>query len=115
MKRRIRDRVDPIDRLIDYQLRSIWRAHQLESTRKQVTLADTGRPVNTVEDMFIDTLDRKYSARLSLDLRIFDYFREGYTVRDIQTLTGIHYSKVWRSINRTVTLLEEGILKKEDL
>lgn len=109
------DKIDPIERLIDYQLRSIWRAHQLESTRKQIKVADTGRSHNTVEDRFIEALDRKYHAAFRLDMTIFDYFREGYSYRDIESLTGISRGKVGRSINRIVTMLEEGTLDKEDL
>ena len=115
MKKQIVDRVDPIQRLIDYQLRSIWRAHQLESTRKQIKVSDTPRSSNTVEDMFIDALDRKHSGRMRKDLIIFDYVREGYSYRDVETITGTSRSSVGRSMNRIVTLLESGELKPEDL
>lgn len=114
-QRYIRDKVDPIQRLIDYQLRSIWRAHQLESMRRQVKLPDTGRSTNTVEDMFINAIDRKYFGQRMFDMMIFDYFRHEYSVRDIEVLTGLDRNKIWRSINRTVTLLERGDIKLEDL
>lgn len=114
-KREIVDRVDPIQRLIDYQLRSIWRAHQLESTRKQVRVADTPRSSNTVEDMFIDALDRKYSGQFRMDMIIFDYVKDGYSYRDVESIIGVSRSGVGRSMNRIVTLLESGELKPEDL
>ena len=114
-KRPIQDRVDPIERLIDWQKRSIWRAHQLESTRKQVKMADTGRAFNSVEDMFLEALDRKYHAQTRLDILVFDYFINGYTVRDIETLTTITRSSIWRRINRVTSQLEAGTLRLEDL
>ncbi len=115
MRRKVEDRVDPIQRLIDYQLRSIWRAHQLESTRRQIRISDTIRSVNRVEEMFVDAIDRKYYGPHRLDLIIFDYFCNGYSYRDIESILGIDKSKVGRSINRITSLLEQGILKPEDL
>lgn len=113
--RPISDRVDPIDRLIDWQKRSIWRAHQLESTRRQVKLADTGRSFNRVEDMFIDAIDRKYNSQARLDLLLLDYFIEGYSVRDMESLVNVNRSKIWRSLTRTVNQLEDGTMLIEDL
>ncbi len=115
MKRQIVDRVDPIQRLIDYQLRSIWRAHQLESTRKQVKGTDTPRSSNTVEDMFLDALDRKYSGQHRMDMIIFDYVKNGYSYRDVEMILGTSRSSVGRSMNRIVTMLESGELKPEDI
>jgi len=114
-RQQIRDRVDPIERLIDWQMRSIWRAHQLESTRRQIKVADTGRAFNAVEDMFIEALDRKYHAQVRLDILVFDYFTTGYTIRDIESLTGLGRSSIWRRINRVVSQLEDGVLRLEDL
>lgn len=65
--------------------------------------------------MFIDAIDRKHLGSVRVDLMIFDYFRNDYSVRDIELLTGLTKNKVWRSINRTVSLLESGDLKMEDL
>ena len=74
-RKHIQDRVDPIERLIDWQRRSIWRAHQLESTRKQVKTADTGRAFNSVEDMFVQALDRKYHAQTRMDILLLRHRR----------------------------------------
>jgi len=68
-----------------------------------------------VEEMFVDAIDRKYHGAHRLDLLIFDYFCSGYSYRDIEILLGIDKSKVGRSVNRIVTLLEQGIIQAEDL
>lgn len=115
MKKQVVDRVDPIQRLIDYQLRSIWRAHQLESTRKQIRVSDTPRSTNTVEDMFIDAMDRKYSGRHRMDMILFDYVKNGYSYRDIEMILGTSRSSVGRAMDRVVTMLESGDLKPEDI
>lgn len=101
---------DPIQRLIDKQLSSVWRENQLQRRQdrsKWIIKAKEQFPArNRIEDEMIRALDAKYFGERSRDKELLEfYFKEGdYTLGDISIIIG--RDKKW--IERTIRLLSAG-------
>lgn len=83
---------DPIERLIDRQLASIWRPHQLQKKQDRsrgMKVKEYFPARNKLEDEMLYALDCKYFGSSRSDEMLVYYLAEGvYTQEDIAKIIG---------------------------
>jgi len=79
--------LDPIQRLIDWQLRCRWPGE--DQVPQQSTIGE-----NYVEERIVEALDEKYCGITNRDYSIYGMYREGYSQEDIGLLHGISQQAV---------------------
>lgn len=85
--------IDPIQRVIDWQLRSIAGALG--------ELPGGGNP-RLLEDLIVEALDEKYANISRLDMMMLDYVRAGFSLKEIGEMYGMTERGVRKRVERVL-------------
>lgn len=95
---------DPIQRLIDKQLSSVWRRHQLQKKQERgiwsIKVKEQFPAKNRLEEEMIRALDAKYFGGHSRDDELLEFYAHEncFTQEDISKLLGRSQSWVSRHL-----------------
>lgn len=93
------DFIDPIQRLIDWQMRSIAGAWG------QLPPGNFCGEPNTMEELFAEALDEKYADITQYDRRLMKYLMAGFSQEEIGELFGIAPRWVRKRVRKLRELL----------
>lgn len=95
---------DPVQRLIDRQLSSVWRSHQLQKRQNRgkwiVKVKEQFPAKNRLEEEMVAALDAKHFGVRSRDRELLEFYAKEncYTQQDIATILGRSQSWVSRNL-----------------